>query len=279
MSVKSILISSSAARRKEFFDQIEGPKVVVCKDRCEFSPSYSLEALYKDEVFFDAMANVTSDVSLVFDDLGPLIHCADSSYLSAYVKLKPLALQARNVYIVDRLAFYYSRKSIIRPFFYLHEQVFTETLQEFYGVGVYADNQANEWSVVVPAIKPHIEMDQGEIPVQVVEVRPTQDESEAYERLKYKLIMVDRKSKSSVINGLFKFIDQMESKKAAIASCSIPGAKVPSNDFRRVEKTYSEVIGHGGVFFDTGFGLDSMGLERTVSAIRDHNELVRRLNG
>lgn len=275
--MKSFLVSSCPERRKAFLDQIEGAKVVVSKDGS--NSSYSLAALYKDEVFFDAMANVTNEVALVLEDLGPLIHCADSSYLSAYVKLKPLALQARKVYIVDHLAFYYSRKSIIRPFFYLHEQVFTETLQEFYGVGVYADNQANDWGVVIPAVKPHIEMDRGEIPVQVIEVRPTQAESEAYERLKYQLIMVDRKSKSSVINGLFKFIDQLESKQAAIAACDLPGAKIPSNDFRRVEKTYSEIIAKGGVFFDTGFGLDSMGLERTLSAIRDHNELVRLLNG
>lgn len=275
--MKSFLVSSCPERRKAFLDQIEGPKVVVSKDGC--NSSYSLAALYKDDVFFDAMAKVTNEVALVLIDMGPRIHCADSSYLSAYVRLKPLSLQARNVYMVDHLAFYYSRKSIIRPFFYLHEQVFTETLQEFYGVGVYADNQANDWSVVIPAIKPHIEMDRGEIPVHVVEVRPTQAETEAYERLKYQLIMVDRKSKSSVINGLFKFIDQLESKKAAIAACGIDGAKILSNDFRRVEKTYSEIIPNGGVFFDTGFGLDSMGLERTLSAIRDHNELVRLLNG
>jgi hypothetical protein len=275
--VKSFLVSSCPDKRKGFLDQIEGPRVVISKDGS--NSSYSLAALYKDEVFFDAMANVANEVALVLEDLGLFIHCADSSYLSAYVKIKPLALQARRVYIVDHLAFYYSRKSIIRPFFYLHEQVFTETLQEFYGVGVYADNQANDWNVVVPAIKPHIEMHQAEIPVHVVEVRPTQAETEGYERLKYQLIMVERKSKSSVINGLFKFIDQLESKKAAIEECRIPGAKIRSNDFRRVEKTYSEIIGKGGVFFDTGFGLDSMGLERTLSAIRDHNELVRLLNG
>jgi hypothetical protein len=156
--------------------------------------------------------------------------------------------------------------------------VFTETLQEFYGIGVYADNQANDWSVVLPAVRPHIEMDQKEIPIHSVEIRPTQAETDAYEALKYRLIMVERKSKSSVINGLFKFIDQMESKKKAIASCSLPGAKIVSNDFRRVEKTY-ESISQGGVFFDTGFGLDSMGLERTLAAIRDHNEFVRMFHG
>jgi hypothetical protein len=277
--MKPFLVSSSIDTRKRFIDGIEGPKVVVSKGRCELVPSYSLASLYKDEVFFDAMANVTSDVSLVLQDLGTLIHCADSSYLSAYTKLKPLSLQAKRVYIVDHLAFYYSRKSIIRPFFYVHEQVFTETLQEFYGVGAYADNQASDWSVVVPAVRPHIELDQDEIPIRVIEVRPTQAESEEYERLKYQLIMVDRKSKSSVINSLFKFIDQLESKKAAMDECKLAGSKIPSNDFRRVEKTYEAIIGQGGVFFDTGFGLDSMGLERTLSAIRDHNEFVRLFRG
>ncbi len=273
--MKSFLVSSSTEKRSQFLDAIEGSKIVIGKD----SGDYTLASLYKDEVFFDAMANVTNEVALVFQDLGPLIHCADSSYLSAYTKLKPLSLQARRVYLIDHLAFYYSRKSIIRPFFYLHEQGFTETLQEFYGVGVYADNQANEWSVVLPVVREHIEMDQVEIPIRTVQVRPTQAEIEAYERLKYQLIMVERKSKSSVINALFKHIDQLDSKAQAIECCDLPGERILSNDFRKVEKTYESVIKGGGVFFDTGFGLDSMGLERTLSAIRDHNDFVRLFHG
>lgn len=273
--MKSFLVSSCVDRRKEFLGSIDGKKIVVGKDNGD----YTLGSLFKEEVFFDAMANVTNDVTLVLQDLGTLIHCADSSYLSAYVKLKPLSLQAKQVFIVDHLAFYYSRKSIIRPFFYLHEQVFTETLQEFYGIGAYADNQANDWNVVLPLVRPHIEMDQCEIPIHVVEVRPTQAEIEAYESRKYQLIMVEQKSKSSVINSLFKFIDQLESKAKAIESCQLPGERILSNDFRKVEKTYESIIKGGGVFFDTGFGLDSMGLERTLSAIRDHNEFVELFHG
>lgn len=280
--MKKFLVSRRDSRRIEFASAIRNPVAIYEGDRPScFDKSYSLSSLYDDATFFDALAAVNGEVSLVLWDVGKSIHSEDPAYLKSYTKIKPLSLQAGEVYVVDRLAFYYSSKSVLRPFFYIHGDVFSETLQEFYGVGVYADYDGNTIEKSADRIRPYVEMDAGEILIQVVEVRPTAKEVSGYEELKYRLIMVEKKPKSSIVNQLFKYIDAMESKSQALRDCVLDGVKIESNDFRRLQKNYDLILDGSdrAVFFSTGFGLDSMGLERTLSAIRDHNELVRCLRG
>lgn len=281
--MKRFLVSTDANVRSEFVASVGGRKVVVYGDSepVGFDKSYSLQSLYDDATFFDAMAGVDGECTLFLWDVGPWVHSETAAYLKSYTKLKPLSLQAGDVRVVDRLAFYYSAKSIMRPFLYLHEQVFHETLHEFYGIGVYSDYEDNTVERSADRMREHVMMDRDELRINVVDVRPTAEESAEYERLKYRLIMEERRSKSSVVNSLFKFIDAMTSKREAIERCSVAGVKIVSNDFRKLLKTYSDVAGSNdeSVFFSTGFGLDTMGLDRTLRALLDHNELVRRLRG
>jgi len=156
-------------RRAQYVEAIRGVKVVIHgHDKPSgFDKAYRLADLFTDAVFFDALAAVTGDVTLVLWDLGMFMHCEESRYLKEYTKLKPLSLQAGDTRVVDGLAFYYSHKSIFRPFLYINDKVFHETLQEFYGVGVYEGYDGSEIESYVERVQPHIEMGAAEIPVSI----------------------------------------------------------------------------------------------------------------
>lgn len=248
-----------------------------------FDKVYRLSDLFTDEVFFDALAKVDGSSSLVFLDVGIDICVTQPTYIKEYTKLRPLSLAAKTTLQFDHFAFYFSEKAIYRPFLYFNQTVFDATLQQFYGVGPYKDFDGNRVEKFADVVRPWIECRVKPIPIEVIEYRPTQEELATYEQAKYRLIMVERKGKPTVINGLFDLIASFQSKRDAIESYKGDGLVVANNDIRKRFNVYDQARASSGrplVFFSSKtLGVDEMSLEATVGAIDRHNDLVRLLNG
>lgn len=287
--MKPIWLTPDSRRRKEVIEQLPRPRYAIwnrfqAAEEMEglFDGTYRLSDLFKDEVFFDALAKIDGSASLVFFDLGIDTCVATPSYIKEYTKLRPLSLSAARTIQFDHFVFYFTEKAIYRPFLYCNQTVFDATLQEFYGVGPYKGFDGNRVENYVEVVRPFIECEVDPIPIEVVSYQPTQAEIDLYEATKYRLIMQDRRGKQTVINGLFDLIRNFESKRAAIASYTGDGILIEDNDSRRRYDVYEQAIDDFGqklVFFRSGvFGADEMALDATVGAIQRHNDLVRLLN-
>jgi hypothetical protein len=280
---KPFLITSDDSIRRQWIQSNKGTKIAVYNripmDEINdlFSDSYSLKSLYDDRTFFDALAKVDGTVDLYFIDLG-LDYCrSQSAYIKEYTKLKPLSQQAKSVQIIDHMAFYYSEKSIFRPFLYLRGDVFHETLQQFYGIGAFSDYEGNRVETYVNRVSSYIDMRQKQYELVVIESALTESERKQYEDLKYDLIMKKKKPKAPVTNRLFKFILELPSRRETIRKQQSLGNDVVENNNPRIRhETYLRVVTakHPLVFIMTGLGIDDMALDETLETIRRHNLLV-----
>lgn len=288
--MKPIWLTPDSRKRKQVIEQLPQPRYAIwnrfrAAEEMEglFDGVYRLDELFKDEVFFDALAKVDGSASLVFFDLGLDICVAQPSYIKEYTKLRPLSLQAGGTIQFDHFAFYWTEKAIYRPFLYVNTPVLDASLHEFYGAGPHKDYTGNQVENYVEKVRPYIECEAIKIPVDIVTYQPTQAEIDEYEATKYRLIMVERRAKSTVVNGLFELIRKFETKRSAMDAYEGDGILIEDNDSRRRYDVYEAAIREYGrplVFFRSGvFGVDEMALDATVGAIQRHNKLVELLRG
>jgi hypothetical protein len=289
--MKPYLVSSCTHDRLAQIANVDQPRIAIY-NRFQVDPelggmfdrTYKLQDLYKDETFFDALATVTGTVNLYLIDLGMDYCSTQPDYIKEYTKLKPLSQQAAAVCIMDHFAFYFTEKAIYRPFLYINADVIGSSVQEFYGTGIYREFEGNRVENYAGTIAPYVDMRTQTIPIHVVSYTPTPGEVADYEALKRRLIIEERKSKQTVLNGLFSYISTLDSKREAITSCDLRGIKVCDNNPRRKYDTYKTIIernaGDPVVFFSSGtFGVDEMALDNTMSALRRHNDLIEALRG
>lgn len=282
---KKYLISNDLEQRKIFIkSRVEDNSICIYNDEIdfklkdEFKVSYSLKELYDDPTFLKALSKINSDTKLFVFDLG-LKYCSEKAdYIKPYLKINPLSEQAKDVYIIDYFAFYKTEKSIYRPFLYLTENPFNETLQQFYGTGAFKDYTGNQVEEYAKRIKPYINVKTEKIKINTIAYSPTEKEKEEYEELKKEVIQEKKYPKVKVFRILSEYINQTKTRMDAVVNCRKKGFIAEEVKPKSIDKIYKSIISDGKseiTFFDSGeFGLEKKLLDKIKTPIERHNKLI-----
>lgn len=288
--MSKFLVTTSYQDRYDYINNLTANKKIAIYNKVNigelndlFDYVYRLDDLYKDEIFLKMLSNIDRNTIVFFIDLG-FDYCSfKANYLKSYTKLNPIYQQARDIYIIDGFAFYYTEKSIYRPFLYINPDILNSTVQEFYNMDKYVEFDDNRVEKYYNKIKPYIEIKTKEIEIETITYSPNISEIEDYNRLKEEVIMNRQLPKVKVINTLLNFIDNSESKKMAIMP-SIKGILnvTHNNSKSRIDIYKNLLTGQFNKvrFYSSGiYGCDELELNLTKDALNRHNKLIELING
>lgn len=287
--MKKFLVSNNDKERIDFIKNISFKKMCIYNDSFEinyiqlFDESYSLNQLYDDKTFFSALSKIDNNTVLFIINLG-LKYCSPKAdYIKPYLKIQPIAEQCKDVFIIDYFAFYQDEKTIYRPYLYILDDVFDETLQHFYGTGAYKDYTGNTIEEYYLRIKDTIKITTEKINIKTVKYNPTEIELENYEKLKNEIIKVKKYPKVKIYRILCEYINSLNSKQNVIFENNIEGYRLENLTQKSIIITYEKLIKNNYntiVFFESNvFGIEGILLKKIKTAIKRHNKLIELING
>lgn len=279
---KQFLVSRNFDNRLKFIKSIKGKKIAIYNYETEltkeFDVAIQMDTLMKDKVMITNLAKMDGKTSIVLID----VLVKNGVYVHPYGKIYAFTEQAKATYIIDTFAFKFTEKGIFRPFLFINPDILGHSLSEFYNEGPFKDFAKNTVEQYYLKIKPYIEIDVKPIAIEVLKYQPTKAEIKAYNDLKKELIEDVCNTKTKVISTLIKFVDGLKSKRIHFDNQPADGylqySNKPKNKFELYEKLRDKSIKKVYFLSSGTFGADEIELEKTMTAINRHNELIRLLN-